>query len=240
VSDVALTLPDPATKAAAVRSMFDRIAPHYERLNTILTFGLDRGWRRAAIAAAGVGPGDLVVDVACGTGGLAALATAAGARVIGIDVSRAMLVRARGRAAALVLADAAALPVRAGAADAVTCGFALRNVVAIPALLAEAARVLRPGGRLVLLEVAVPPGALRKWGHRLYFHHLVPLLGAVLADREAYAYLPASTAYLPPAHALHRLIEAAGFAGVYRHLLGGGSVQLVAASRRTADEGRAA
>src|SRR5262249_55226664 len=105
VSDVALTLPDPATKAAAVRSMFDRIAPPYERLNTTLTFGLDRGWRRAAIAAAGVGPGDLVVDVACGTGGLAALATAAGARVIGIDVARAMLVRARGRAAALVLAD---------------------------------------------------------------------------------------------------------------------------------------
>src|SRR5262245_55796812 len=211
--------------------MFDRIAPHYERLNTILTFGLDRGWRRAAIAAAGVRPGDLVVDVACGTGGLAALATAAGALVIGIDVAPAMLVRARGRASALVLADAGAVPVRAGVADAVTCGFALRNVVAIPPLLAEAARVLRPRGRLVLLEVAVPPGALRKWGHRLYFHHLVPLLGAVLADRQAYAYLPASMAYLPPDHVLRRLIEAAGFTGVCRHLLGGGSVQLVAASR---------
>jgi len=237
---VALSLPDPAAKAAVVRAMFDRIAPRYARLNTILTFCLDRGWRRAAIAATRVGAGDLVVDVACGTGDLAALAVAAGAHAIGVDVAPAMLAHAGGRGAMLVRADAAALPVRDGAADAVTCGFALRNVDAIPRVLAEAARVLRPGGRFVLLEVAAPGGMLG-WGHRLYFHHVVPLVGGLLSDRQAYAYLPASAAYLPSEPALRRMIEDAGFADVRRRLLGAGSVQLVSASRAArAMTGRAA
>jgi demethylmenaquinone methyltransferase / 2-methoxy-6-polyprenyl-1,4-benzoquinol methylase len=238
---VALTLPAPDEKAAVVRAMFDRIAPRYERLNTLLTFGLDRGWRRATIAAAGIGPGSLVVDLACGTGDLAALAARAGAHVLGIDFARAMLARARGRGAALVQADAGALPLRDGRVDAVTCGFALRNVTCIPQVLAEAARVLRPGGRLVLLEVAEPRGALLRWGHRLYFHRIVPLLGAMLADREAYAYLPASTAYLPDPATLRAQLEAAGFATPQRRLLGGGSVQLVTAERDArAAAGRAA
>lgn len=228
---MALSLPDPATKAAAVRAMFDRIAPRYARLNTILTFGLDRGWRRAAVAAAAVRAGDLLVDVGCGSGDLAALAAAAGARVVGIDVAPAMLAHARGRGAMLVRADAAALPVRADTAQAVTCGFALRNVVAIPPVLAEAARVLRPRGRLVLLEVATPSARILRWGHRLYFHHLVPLLGALLSDREAYAYLPASTTYLPSESALRHMIERAGFVGVRLQRLGAGSVQLVSAWR---------
>jgi len=157
-----------------VRAMFDRIAPRYQRLNTVLTFGLDRGWRRAAIAAAQLHAGDLVVDVACGTGDLAALAAAVGARAIGVDFAPAMLARACGRGAALVRGDAAALPLRPACADAVTCGFALRNVVEIAAVLAEAARVLRPGGRLVLLEIAAPRRAARRWLHRAYFHRLVP------------------------------------------------------------------
>jgi demethylmenaquinone methyltransferase/2-methoxy-6-polyprenyl-1,4-benzoquinol methylase len=230
---VAVSLPDPDAKAAVVREMFDRIAPRYARLNTILTFGLDRGWRRAAIAAAGVRPGDLVVDVGCGTGDLAALAAAAGARVIGVDVAPIMLAHARGRGAALLRADAAALPLRGATAHAVTCGFALRNVVAIPPVLAEAARVLRPGGRLALLEVAAPSSGALGWGHRLYFNHVVPRLGALLSDRRAYAYLPASTAYLPPESVFRRLIEDAGFVDVRQRRLGAGSVQLVWASRAT-------
>jgi demethylmenaquinone methyltransferase/2-methoxy-6-polyprenyl-1,4-benzoquinol methylase len=228
---VALTLPAPGDKAAMVRAMFDRIAPHYDRLNRLLTFGLDRGWRRAAVAASGAGPGRLVIDVACGTGDLAALAARAGARVLAVDFAPAMLRRARGRGAALTRADALALPVCDGVADAVTCGFALRNVTAIPDLLAEAARVLRPGGRLVLLEVAEPRGMLLRWGHRAYFHRLVPLLGGLLADREAYAYLPASAAYLPGPARLREQLEAGGFTGARRRLLGGGSVQLVTAER---------
>jgi demethylmenaquinone methyltransferase/2-methoxy-6-polyprenyl-1,4-benzoquinol methylase len=228
---VALTLPAPGDKAAVVRAMFDRIAPRYDRLNRLLTFGLDRGWRRAAVAASGAGPGRLVVDVACGTGDLAALAARAGARVLAIDFAPAMLRLARGRGAVLARADALALPVRDGAADAVTCGFALRNVTAIPDLLAEARRVLRCGGRLVLLEVAEPRGTLRRWGHRAYFHHVVPLVGGLLADREAYAYLPASTAYLPGPVRLHAQLEAGGFTSIRRRLLAGGGVQLVTAER---------
>jgi len=228
---VALTLPAAREKAATVRAMFDRIAPRYERLNTLLTFGLDRGWRQAAIAAAGIAPGSLVIDLACGTGDLAALAARAGARVIGVDFARAMLARARGRGAALVQGDAGALPLRDARADAVTCGFALRNVSSIPQVLAEAARVLRPGGRLVVLEVAEPRGAMLRWGHRLYFHRVVPLVGGLLADRRAYAYLPASTAYLPDPVTLCAQLDAAGFAAPRRRLLGGGSVQLVTAER---------
>jgi len=228
---VALTLPAPGDKAAVVRAMFDRIAPRYDRLNRLLTFGLDRGWRRAAIEASGAGPGRLLVDVACGTGDLAALAARTGARVVAVDFAPAMLRRARGRGAVLARADALALPVRDGAADAVTCGFALRNVTAIPDLLAEAARVLRSGGRLVLLEVAEPRGGLLGWGHRAYFHRLVPLLGGLLADREAYAYLPASTAYLPAPELLREHLEATGFRGIRRRLFAAGGIQLVTAVR---------
>src|SRR5262249_11627400 len=208
---------------------------------SLLTFGVDGGWRRAAIAAAGVGAGSVVVDVACGTGDLAALAVRGGARVLGIDFAPAMLHRARGRGADLVRADAAALPVRAGSVDAVTCGFALRNVTAIPQVLAEAARVLRPGGRLVVLEVAEPRGVLLRWGHRLSSYRIVPLGGALLADRHAYASLPASAAYLPAPATLHALLVAAGFAAVRRELLGAGSVQLLTAERAPHTmEGRAA
>jgi demethylmenaquinone methyltransferase / 2-methoxy-6-polyprenyl-1,4-benzoquinol methylase len=226
---VALALPQPAEKAAHVRAMFDRIAPRYQRLNTVLTLGLDRGWRRAAIAAARLHAGDLVVDMACGTGDLAALAAAGGARAVGVDFAPGMLARARGRGAALVRGDAAALPLRPACAHAVTCGFALRNVVEIEAVLAEAARVLRPGGRLVLLEIAAPRGAALRWLHRAYFHGLVPFVGGLLADRAAYAYLPASEAYLPDEATLRTLIESAGFIDVERLLLGGGAVQLVTA-----------
>jgi demethylmenaquinone methyltransferase / 2-methoxy-6-polyprenyl-1,4-benzoquinol methylase len=226
---VAVALPHPAEKAAHVRAMFDRIAPRYQRLNTVLTFGLDRGWRRAAIAAAQLHAGDLVVDVACGTGDLAALAAAAGVRAVGVDFAPAMLTRARASGAALVRGDAAALPLRPACADAVTCGFALRNVVEIEPVLAEAARVLRPGGRLVLLEIAAPRAAALRWLHRAYFHGLVPFVGGLLADRAAYAYLPASEAYLPDDATLRMLIRSAGFVDVDRLLLGGGAVQLVTA-----------
>jgi demethylmenaquinone methyltransferase/2-methoxy-6-polyprenyl-1,4-benzoquinol methylase len=130
---------------------------------------------------------------------------------------------------------------RDGQADAVTCGFALRNVSSIPQVLGEAARVLRPGGRLALLEVAEPCRAALRWGHHLYFRHLVPLIGALLADRQAYAYLPASTAYLPDPVALSAQLDAAGFPTSRRTLLGGGSVQLVTAERGPrAATGRAA
>ena len=226
-------LPDPDSKAAVVRAMFDRIAPRYDRMNRVLTFRLDQRWRREAIAAARLGPGQLAVDVACGTGDLCELAAATGARVLGVDFAGRMLAGAqrRGVPAALGRADATALPLPAARADAITCGFALRNFTAIPPMLAEAARVLRPGGRLVLLEVSEPEHRLLRWGHRLYFHRVVPLVGALLADRRAYAYLPRSASYLPPPETLGAMIAAAGFRDVRRRALGAGAVQLVTAVR---------
>jgi demethylmenaquinone methyltransferase / 2-methoxy-6-polyprenyl-1,4-benzoquinol methylase len=226
-------LPAPAEKAAAVRAMFDRIAPRYDRLNAVLTWRLDRRWRRAAVAAASLAPGDVAVDVACGTGDLAELAAAAGARVLAVDFAAGMLAGARARriAARLVRADATALPVASASTDAVTCGFALRNFVAIPPVLAEAARVLRPGGRLVLLEVATPRNPLVRWGHRVYFTRVVPRLGALLADPDAYAYLPASVAYLPTPDALRAMVARAGFTEVSVRALSAGAVQLVRARR---------
>jgi demethylmenaquinone methyltransferase/2-methoxy-6-polyprenyl-1,4-benzoquinol methylase len=230
---VALALPDAAAKADAVRTMFDRIAPRYDRLNALMTLRLDRRWRRATIAAAAIAPGDRVLDVACGTGDLVELARARGAHVTGIDFAAGMLAVAgrRGLRGSVARGDALALPLADAATDAITCAFALRNFVAIPPFLAEAARVLRDGGRIALLEVAEPESALLRAGHRLYFHRAIPMLGRLLSDRRAYAYLPASTAYLPPPAELLAMLRAAGFTDVRRRALGLGAAQLLAARR---------
>ncbi len=230
---MALTLPAPAEKAAVVEAMFDRIAPRYDRMNRLLTLGLDQRWRRLAVRLLGAGPGDTVVDLGCGTGDMSELAAAAGARVVGLDVAARMLAAAQVRrvGATLLRADAAALPLRAGAATAVTSAFALRNVTSIPAVLAEAARVLRPGGRLALLEVDAPRNPLARWGHTLYFRHAVPVLGALLVDRQAYAYLPQSIAYLPGEAELLRCVADAGFRNPRKRRLSGGVAQLILAER---------
>lgn len=230
---MALALPEPGEKAEVVRAMFDRIAPTYDRMNRVLTWRLDQRWRREAIAAARIRPGDVVVDLACGTGDLAELAAAAGARVLGVDFAAAMLTvaRRRGVAATLVRADATALPVRADSADALTCGFALRNFTAIPPVLAEAARVLRPGGRLVLLEVGSPTHPVLRWAHRVYFGRVVPFVGGLVADRWAYHYLPQSVAYLPPAREIEEMVRDAGFGDVVIRSLLTGAAQLVTAVR---------
>jgi len=213
--------------------MFDRIAPRYDRLNRLLTGGLDQRWRREALVRVGVGPGDRLIDVACGTGDLAELASQRGAEVMALDFARRMLERAARRSvgAALVLGDGAHLPVADAAADVVTCGFALRNFETLPPVLAEMARVLRPAGRLALIEVDRPDRAWLRVGHGLYFDHVVPWLGGLLSDREAYAYLPQSTVYLPPATELAALLGKAGFEGIERLRRGLGAAQIVTARR---------
>jgi demethylmenaquinone methyltransferase/2-methoxy-6-polyprenyl-1,4-benzoquinol methylase len=227
-------LPEPDEKAAAVDAMFDSIAPRYDRLNRILTLGLDRAWRRTAVETLGLHAGARVLDVACGTGDLCREASAAGGWVVGLDRSAGMLAAAdaSGAPGSFVRGDGLALPVRTGAFDGITCGFALRNVVALEPLFSEFARALKPGGRVAILEVAEPERAVFRAGHRVYFRHVVPFVGGLLSDRAAYRYLPDSTAYLPPPAELTRLLAAAGFAPVTRRLLGLGAAQLLCGTAR--------
>lgn len=227
--------PDPLDsgpeRAAAVREMFDRIAPRYDALNRLLTLGLDGRWRTHTAVGLALPPGSVVIDVACGTGMLTRSVMAAGHRAIGMDVSAGMLARA-GQSLTLARGDGLFLPVGNETADGITCGFALRNVVDLQALMVEMARVLRPEGRVALLEVAEPELAPARAVHRLYFQRVVPAVGGLLSDRAAYRYLPRSTVHLPDAERLAGLLEAAGFTHVERRLLGAGAAQLLTATRR--------
>jgi len=227
------TLPVGAEKRLAVEAMFDRIAPRYDLMNRVMTLGIDRAWRRRAVATLGVREGDRVLDLACGSGDLAVEARRAGAHVLGLDCSAGMLRQARQRGidATFVRGDALRLPLADASVDGVVSGFALRNFVDLARAFAESARVLRPGGRIALLEVDRPRSALLQAGHALYFRRVVPLLGALLADREAYAYLPASTAYLPDEPTLLAMLRAAGFEVIAKERLLGGAAQLISARR---------
>ncbi|MFN8035323.1 MAG: ubiquinone/menaquinone biosynthesis methyltransferase [Acidimicrobiia bacterium] len=225
-------LPAGAAKAPAVEAMFDRISGRYDRMNRVISLGQDRRWRRHAIDALGLPGSATVLDLACGTGDLCNDATARGYRPVGVDFSAGMLASAR-TTAPLVRGDATNLPVPDASVDGVVCGFALRNFADLVAFFAECARVLRPGGRLASLDAAVPERALMRAGHHVWFRWTVPALGRVLAhDREAYAYLPASTAYLPSPRELVALVERAGFADVVRTTFTGGAVQLLTGTRR--------
>ncbi len=210
--------------------MFDTIAPRYDLVNRVMTFGLDTRWRRRTVEALGLPEGSLVADLACGTGDLCRALSAAGHYPVGADLSAGMLAEAR-TDAPLLMADVLRLPVRDGGLDGATSGFALRNVASLEALLAELARTVRPGGRIALLEVAEPRRRLMRWGHRMWFGVVVPRLGGLLSDREAYDYLPRSVAYLPPPGELLEMVRGAGFADASRRTFTGGAAQLLAATR---------
>jgi demethylmenaquinone methyltransferase/2-methoxy-6-polyprenyl-1,4-benzoquinol methylase len=131
----------------------------------------------------------------------------------------------------LVQADILQLPVDDASADGVTCGFALRNVVSLEALFAELGRVVRPGGAIALLDASRPDNPALRAGHRVYFEHVVPMIGGLLSDRDAYAYLPKSMAYLPPAPEMLAMLREAGFPSARRIQLSGGITQLLVGVR---------
>ena len=211
----------------SVRTMFDRIAPVYDVMNRVMTAGLDVRWRRLAAAAA-VRTGDRVLDAACGTGDLAIADLKAGAgRVTGLDFSEKMLERARKKNAAIewIQGDMLALPFADETFDAATVGFGVRNVENLELGLRELRRVLRPGGRLAILEITQPRGALRPF-YSLWFDRVVPLLGKVLPGGDAYTYLPASVKRFPTAERLADMLRESGFSEVEFKLMGGSIVAL--------------
>jgi demethylmenaquinone methyltransferase/2-methoxy-6-polyprenyl-1,4-benzoquinol methylase len=224
-------LPEGDEKVRAVRSMFDAIAPRYDLVNRVMTLRMDLAWRRRTVGSLNLGGGARVLDVACGTGDLCRELRAAGLSPVGVDLSFGMLAAAR-TDAPLVHGDALQLPFPKGSVDGATCGFALRNLVALPPFFAELARVVRPGGRIALLEVAQPAGRLLRWGHGVYFGSVVPRIGGWLSDPAAYRYLPRSVAYLPEPAEMSAQLAEAGFSHLDRRLLSAGIAQLLTATRR--------
>lgn len=228
------TLPEGDEKRAAVRQMFDAVAPRYDMVNRIMTLRLDVRWRRLAVQRLAVPPGATVLDLASGTGDLCLELARSGARPISVDFSIGML-RADRSGAPRAQADIVRLPVPDASVDGATCGFALRNLVDLPAFFHELGRVVRPGGRIALLDVAIPRNPLVRWGHGVYFGRVVPRIGAMLSDGAAYRYLPKSVAYLPSADRMLGDLRAAGFSDASHSLLSGGITQLLLGTR---DSGR--
>jgi demethylmenaquinone methyltransferase / 2-methoxy-6-polyprenyl-1,4-benzoquinol methylase len=213
--------------AEGVRSMFDRIAPVYDLMNRLMTAGMDGRWRRLTVRET-VEPGDRVLDACCGTGDLAVAARQAGAaEVVGLDFSARMLERARRKDPAIewVQGDLLALPHEDASFDAATVGFGVRNVADLEAGLGELRRVLRPGGRVGILEITRPRGPMALF-YRLWFDVLIPLAGKILPGGKAYTYLPASVRRFPGPEELAELMRARGFADVRFRRLAGGIVAL--------------
>ena len=232
------TLPEPQ-----VRDMFDRIARVYDRMNAVMTAGLHNSWRRRAAELAAVGPGARVLDLATGTGDLAfelGHRVAPDGVVIGADFSENMLAIARDKAAAMARvtsapagvelrfeqANALSLPYDPDSFDAATVGFGARNFSDLGRGLSEMARVVRPGGRVVVLEITTPSSGALAAGLGVWFDHIVPAVGKVVGDADAYTYLPASVRRFPGPEALAGVMWTAGLRDIRYHLTAGGIIAL--------------
>jgi demethylmenaquinone methyltransferase / 2-methoxy-6-polyprenyl-1,4-benzoquinol methylase len=228
-----------------IEGMFSAIVPRYDLMNRLMTAGLDRRWRRLAAAEAGLRPGDEALDACCGTGDLALtlLRGCPDCHVTGADMSEAMLARAREKAAAgcataagpgeavarvdFVRADLLDLPFAGGRFAAATVAFGVRNVPDPGAAFAELRRVVRPGGRIVCLEMTTAPPGPGRCFHALWSERIVPLLGRFVGgDAGAYSYLPASVATFPDADGLAAVMAGAGLTAVRYRRLGFGAVSL--------------
>jgi demethylmenaquinone methyltransferase/2-methoxy-6-polyprenyl-1,4-benzoquinol methylase len=208
-----------------VREMFDRISPSYDRMNRLMSMGLDGRWRRLGVRMTGVKPGDAALDVCCGTGDFAVeLRRTLGpsSRVVGLDFAPEMLAVARAKSPVVewVEGDALALPFADGEFTAATVGFGVRNLSDLERGFAEMTRVVRPGGKVVCLELSTPPAPIRPFS-QLWTDRGVPILGRLVAgDSAAYAYLPESVHRFPPAGELAKVMSGAGLSGVtYRRLM---------------------
>jgi demethylmenaquinone methyltransferase / 2-methoxy-6-polyprenyl-1,4-benzoquinol methylase len=216
--------------------MFDRIALVYDRMNSVMTAGMHHRWRARAADLAGLQPGGSALDVACGTGDLAiALRERVGptGRVVGLDFSERMLELARAKAPQIRFeaGNALALPYRDAEFDAVTVGFGARNFSDLGKGLAEMARVTRPGGRVVVLEITTPQRPPLSWFFRAWFDRIVPLLGRLAGDPDAYAYLPSSVKRFPDTRELAGELAASGLREVRWVLTAGGIIALHAGTR---------
>jgi demethylmenaquinone methyltransferase/2-methoxy-6-polyprenyl-1,4-benzoquinol methylase len=223
-------LPQGGEKRRAVRRLFDSISPRYDLVNRVMTFGMDVGWRRSAVASLRLPGRSFVADLACGTGDFCRELERRGYRAVGFDFSHGMLVNAR-TDVPLVEADVLQLPIADRGVDGVTCGFALRNVVSLGGFFRELGRIVRPGGRIVLLDASEPDNRLVRAGHGLYFNRVVPMIGGMLSNKTAYSYLPKSMAYLPPPAEMLSMLRDAGFHDVERRQLSRGITQLFVGSR---------
>jgi demethylmenaquinone methyltransferase/2-methoxy-6-polyprenyl-1,4-benzoquinol methylase len=214
--------------------MFDRIARVYDRMNGVMTAGMHHRWRRRAVDMANVGPGSRALDVATGTGDLAVELRRRGAEVIGLDFSEPMLGLAREKAPDVRFqqGNALDLPFGDGEFDAVTVGFGARNFSDLPRGLAELARVTRPGGRVVVLEITTPQRPPLSWFFRLWFDALVPRLGRLAGDAAAYSYLPSSVRRFPAPDGLAAQLARSGLADVRWLLTAGGIIAIHAGTRR--------
>lgn len=210
--------------------MFDSIAPRYDLVNRIMTFRLDVRWRRIAVRRLALPPGSIVVDLASGTGDLCVDLRRSGLVPLSIDLSFGMLAADRS-GSPRCQADILNLPFAEASVDGATCGFALRNLLDLPTFFAELARVVRPGGRIALLDVGIPRNPLIRFGNNIYFGRVVPRIGGWLSDRAAYRYLPKSVAYLPPRDEILSALRSAGFSDVEHRQLSGGITQLLVATR---------
>ncbi len=228
----------PERKAEYVNRMFAQIAPSYDKMNRLMTFGLDQGWRKVVVAEAAPPWGGKALDVATGTGDIAlALAPKVGPQgeIIASDFCLEMMLPGPGKAdkagvgsfVRWVAADALNLPFSDNTFDCVTTGFAMRNVTNIEQAFRDMGRVVKPGGRVVCLEVARPNFAPVRWGHQLYFNKIVPLIGRLISGhREAYTYLPDSARNFPPPEELKRIMERAGLTQVRFRSYGFGAVAI--------------
>jgi demethylmenaquinone methyltransferase / 2-methoxy-6-polyprenyl-1,4-benzoquinol methylase len=221
--------------ATQVRGMFDRIAGVYDVMNSAMTAGLHHQWRQRAVERAEVGPGSDALDVCCGTGDLALeLRRRIGpdGRVVGCDFSEPMLELARRKSGDQGLpvefgwADALELPYGEASFEAVTIGFGARNLADLDRGLSEMARVLRPGGRLVILEITRPQREPLAAFYSLWFDRIVPVIGTVAGDPEAYSYLPNSVRSFPEPGDLAAMMDAAGFERIRWLLLAGGIIAI--------------